>query len=309
MIFLGSDPHRLTAKVLGAVLPIVSRGVQIDAVFPDDAPGRSAAASLGAPSVRVHFGVADMAAIMAEADLAIGAAGTTTWERCCLGLPSIVIAVSQNQESSAAALGAEGKVIYLGSGKALAPGAIADTVKSLLDKPHEVKRLSAACAELVDGKGAERVLHALDTQSIMLRTARSEDVASIYEWRNAQETRRFSTQPGRIPREEHDRWFSRVLADPGRALLIGERAGKPIGVLRFDGGASECTVSVYLVPGNSGRGYGARLLLAGAAWLKHHRPHIHRVVAHVLPENRASLQAFLQAGYVPTAGHLVMRLA
>jgi RimJ/RimL family protein N-acetyltransferase len=67
-------------------------------------------------------------------------------------------------------------------------------------------------------------------------------------------------------------------------------------------------VSIYLVPGKSGHGYGARLLLAGHEWLRRHRPDIEAIVADVLPENRASAEAFRQAGYALDAGQFLARI-
>ena len=49
------------------------------------------------PEARFHWNVTAMAKLMAEADLAIGAGGTTTWERCCLGLPAVLLIVADNQ--------------------------------------------------------------------------------------------------------------------------------------------------------------------------------------------------------------------
>lgn len=59
----------------------------------------------------VHVGVNNMAELMAESDLAIGAAGATTWERCCLGLPTIMVVLAENQTTIAKALSNSGAVI------------------------------------------------------------------------------------------------------------------------------------------------------------------------------------------------------
>src|SRR3546814_11278725 len=46
---------------------------------------------------RLIIGAQDMAALIAEADVAIGAAGSSAWERCCLGLPTILWVLAANQ--------------------------------------------------------------------------------------------------------------------------------------------------------------------------------------------------------------------
>lgn len=310
-IFLGSsDPNNLTARVIDAIAPVVPTGVRIDVVVGSVSRHRQILGSLGARSeqIKAHTGDQDMASLYAAADLAIGAAGTSTWERCCLGLPSIVIAIAQNQEPSAAELGTDGRIVYLGTSAEATRARIAEATKALLENPVHVKHLSLACAELVDGKGAERVTLALDTETISLRKARADDRDSIYEWRNAEQTRRFSRQPDPIRREDHEQWFSSLLNDSSRVMLIGELAGQAVGVVRYDSTGSQCTVSIYLVPGKNGRGYGARLLLAGHEWLRRHRPHIQAVVADVLPQNRPSAEAFRQAGYALEAGQFLARV-
>jgi spore coat polysaccharide biosynthesis predicted glycosyltransferase SpsG len=45
----------------------------------------------------VVVGINNMAELMANSDLAIGAAGSTSWERCCLGLPTVMICMAENQ--------------------------------------------------------------------------------------------------------------------------------------------------------------------------------------------------------------------
>jgi len=298
-IFLGGDPNNVTARIVEAIAPVVRAGVRIDVIVGSAVSHRQILGSLGAQfeQIKVHTGDQDMASLYAAADLAIGAAGVSTWERCCLGLPSIVIAIAQNQEPSATALARDGRIVYLGTSAEATNAKIAEATKALLEQPARVRQLSRACAELVDGKGAERVMLALDTKTISLRKAQSNDCDSIYIWRNAEQTRRFSRQPDPIRREDHERWFSRLLADTGRVMLIGELAGEAVGVLRYDANGSRCVVSIYLVPGKSGHGYGARLLLAGHEWLRRHRPDIEVIVADVLPENRPSAEAFRQAGY------------
>lgn len=68
-------------------------------------------------------------------------------------------------------------------------------------------------------------------------------------------------------------------------------------MLRYDFSGSECTVSVYLVPGQHGHGYGPRLLRAGHQWLRRRHPMVKRVRAEVHEANRSSVLAFRQAGY------------
>ena len=177
------------------------------------------------------------------------------------------------------------------------PGSIAAAMRELLSSVDTVKVLSQACAELVDGHGLARVERSLDAEAIVLRKAGRHDRDSIFEWRNAEETRRHSHSGAPTGRNEHERWFSQTLADGDRVLLVGERAGGPVGVLRYDCAGPRCTVSIYLVPGQYRRGHGTRLLLAGHDWLRRHRPEVREIVADVSLLNLPSVEAFRQAGY------------
>jgi UDP-2,4-diacetamido-2,4,6-trideoxy-beta-L-altropyranose hydrolase len=103
----------------------------------------------------------DMAQRMLEADLCIGAAGGTSWERCCMGLPSVVIAVAENQEAGIVALetaGAAVTVIRTG----LDPVALAKLVMKTMET---AKVLSNRAASLCDGEGAKRVMDYVENSS------------------------------------------------------------------------------------------------------------------------------------------------
>jgi hypothetical protein len=98
---------------------------------------------------------------MAEADLAIGAGGTTTWERMCLGLPSVVISTADNQLPACRALAEAGRIRYAGRSDEVDAGSLANLVRSLADSAEELRRLGTQNQPLVDGYGASRIAEAL----------------------------------------------------------------------------------------------------------------------------------------------------
>jgi UDP-2,4-diacetamido-2,4,6-trideoxy-beta-L-altropyranose hydrolase len=114
----GTDVGNATSIVLralsGAELP---RDIRLSVVMGSSAPTlarvRELAAQMPWPT-EVLVDVRDMAALMADADLAIGAGGGTTWERCCLGLPSIIVETAENQAHSVAAMVAAGAALGTG---------------------------------------------------------------------------------------------------------------------------------------------------------------------------------------------------
>ncbi|WP_222115807.1 hypothetical protein [Chromobacterium vaccinii] len=61
----------------------------------------------------VLVGVSNMAELIADHDLAIGAAGGSAWERCCLGLPCLLFIQAENQRQGTEALQAAGAAYIL----------------------------------------------------------------------------------------------------------------------------------------------------------------------------------------------------
>ena len=106
---------------------------------------------------RVEF-AADMAEIMFEADISIGAAGSTTWERCCLGLPCIMLVLADNQERIAEEIGrASAGLIVRDVGDQL-EDTVSEELRSLVQDDDRRLRMVAACTAICDGLGCERVV-------------------------------------------------------------------------------------------------------------------------------------------------------
>ena len=107
----------------------------------------------------VMVNVRDMAVLMAESDLAVGAAGGTAWERCCLGLPTLIIILASNQLVGARALNAENAVWVVSNDTAM-PGGIREAIQEL-SKPQKLMGLSMAARRITDGTGTVRVARVL----------------------------------------------------------------------------------------------------------------------------------------------------
>jgi RimJ/RimL family protein N-acetyltransferase len=86
--------------------------------------------------------------------------------------------------------------------------------------------------------------------------------------------------------------------DPCKILLIAEREGSPVGVLRYDLKAEVAVVSIYLVPGQAGKGIGTAMLRAGETWLSEKHTEIELIQAVVLGTNRSSKALFERCGFL-----------
>ncbi len=161
----GIDKDNVTARVLDALTDsALPADCEITVVMGMTAPWlhdvRTRAASLPWPT-RVLVNVRDMASIMASADLCIGAAGSTAWERCTLGLPTIMVITAANQQGIAAALDGNGAICAgLVDARHFA-GRLQAGIAHFLDKPEALNAASAAAADVADGTGVQVVCGAL----------------------------------------------------------------------------------------------------------------------------------------------------
>jgi RimJ/RimL family protein N-acetyltransferase len=249
------------------------------------------------PSCTLHVNAANMAELMAEADLFIGAGGSTTWERCCLGLPSLVIAVADNQVATTSCCAEQGMCLYLGESAQVTEEIIAAALSVLLRTSETLRSFARESMRLVDGNGIRRVVSRLLPPVIALRRATMDDCDAVHAWRNHEETRRFIFNPDPVPIEVHREWYRRALLNPQKIILIGESEGKPVGVLRFDWDGVKASISVFLVPEIPGKGIGSELIRTGSRWIKENLPGVLVINAEVLPENCLSRKALASAGY------------
>lgn len=104
------------------------------------------------------------------ADLAIGAGGSTTWERCCMGLPVIGMSIANNQQSGCKTLARSGDVFCLGESKDVGIELLKEALKVALASSDLLVGMSEAGTTLVDGHGAQRVGRQLATNQVDLRS-------------------------------------------------------------------------------------------------------------------------------------------
>lgn len=163
----GADNSNATSWVLkvlaGMQLP---SDLLVQVVLGSTAPHRESVASniaLLECGTELIVDALNMAELMTRADLAIGAAGSTSWERCALGLPAILAVLADNQASSAAALAAQGAARCVDRGM---DDALRETVTEFLLDSSLRTDMSAKAAAVCDGGGARRVASVLSADSV-----------------------------------------------------------------------------------------------------------------------------------------------
>lgn len=159
--FGATDPDDWTTSCLEALAPIIPQ-TKIHVTLTDMAPHLSHVREIcDAVGAKLHVNFKDIAYLMADADLAIGACGGSSWERCCLGLPSIVGIIASNQKYVAKALSEHRSAIVLSGNRIEFSSKIFDAVNSIRLDPDLYKKLSVNAANLCDGNGAQRVAESI----------------------------------------------------------------------------------------------------------------------------------------------------
>jgi UDP-2,4-diacetamido-2,4,6-trideoxy-beta-L-altropyranose hydrolase len=280
------------------------------------------------PSVASHPGIAGLSArdprfvpmglqdaarlaqLMAIADLAIGGAGVTAWERCTLGLPSLVLVLAANQRAGAEALAEAGAAMVFEPDADGFRGLVR-AFERLAHLGEARSAMARAALRITDGRGALRVAAACgDMMSgLRVRPAGLDDGEDVWRWRNAPGARAASRVTDEIPLTAHLDWYARAITSPRRVILIGEMAGAAVGMVRFDETApGTWDVSIALDPLCAGRGLGTLLLRRACAWMEADRS-VGRLTATARATNDASLRLFARMGFrlgKPTDGWVAM---
>jgi UDP-2,4-diacetamido-2,4,6-trideoxy-beta-L-altropyranose hydrolase len=291
--FGGIDADNLTARAMEAVGDI--GGIQVDVVIGAQHADRARIVSqCKSRGFACHVQTERMAELMAGADLAIASGGSSTWERCAVGLPALTYAVAENQKRLVEDAALEGLIYAPGAADA---AAIARHLRALLDNAALLQGMSRKDLQAVDGRGTKRVLRAMGVREVTVRKATKDDSRTVFHWRNHPSIRAVSRDTRPIKRAHHEKWFARLLGDRNAALLIGEKRGSEIGVVRFDVAGGEAEVSIYLAPGAGAEGSGSELLLAAECWLAQNRKKVRAIRATVLRDNERSRGLFDACGY------------
>jgi UDP-2,4-diacetamido-2,4,6-trideoxy-beta-L-altropyranose hydrolase len=301
--FGGTDGDGMTSLALESVSG-VNLGLRTYYIVLDSRNariGQVRALAQNLPGSEIMTDVDDMAALLGRCDMALGAGGVSSLERCCIGLPSLIVQVADNQRGNATALSAAGAARDLGPARHLKKGTLADELVAL-SRNRELRRsMSVAGKSLVDGRGAERVaaicrrpVRAKDGRTVNLRRADSSDSDIMLEWQSAPGIRAYSRHPHPPDRQSHEKWLDAKLRDPNCVLTVIELDGTPAGVLRLDRLETEqmYEVSILVAPGQQGRGVGGAALDLAA--------HVYPAAemrATISQANAASIRMFERHGY------------
>lgn len=304
VFFGGSDPCNLTGVALEALSAPRLRHMNIDVVVGANNPHREQLQRQAAdrPGTTIHGPRPHLADLMAHADLAIGAAGTTTWERMCVGLPSLVVSIAENQRPAAAALAQEGLIQYVGAADDVGVAELTAAVDKAVAGTEDLSQQSLRGTLMVDGLGAMRVAECMDPTAsglLRLRSAADSDAALFFGWVNDPEARRQSLNTASIPWPAHREWFCARIKDSRSQLFVLEAKSLPVGQIRFDEDAGDVRIDYSIDSPFRGRGWGERLVALGMQRVAEAGRAVFR--ADVKASNGASAATFARLGFLESA--------
>lgn len=311
-----TDPQNHICLALEAVKQ-AKLSCHVDIAVAENAPHvtavRSAISKLMIDAT-LHTNAEEMPKLLAQADVCIGAAGSSVLERFSLDSPTLALMVVDNQAAQAQGLRETKLAEVVGLDDAITVEALRVGLGRLIARRDDARPGAFGALEC-DGRGAARVaahvtanVAARDSGPVTLRKANTEDARLMYDWQTMPEVRRVSRSKEFPPFADHAAWVRDKLLDPSCWLEIVEYRGRPAGIIRLDlepasaGEGDAYEVSILVAPEYQGIGIGkaalnlARNLVPGAD-----------LVAFVLAGNHASFKLFETAGYVRHGDHLRCR--
>lgn len=266
VFFGGADNDNLTGRTIGAFLALKRLDIDLDVVINPISLHVAAIREQAQvhANITLHESLPSLAALMLKADLAIGAGGATSWERCCLGLPSLVITLAENQKPIVAELDRQGFVRWLGHQDTVSESTLKAALEDMLEN-ERIEDWSRRCMTLTDGRGTERVatIVLLDSNTkLKARLARLDDEAHILRLANDPMVRQNAFNSNAIAPADHRVWFYKCLRDTEdcRIYIVEAEKGLPVGMVRFEMSDGSWNIDYALDAIARGRSLGATLL-------------------------------------------------
>jgi UDP-2,4-diacetamido-2,4,6-trideoxy-beta-L-altropyranose hydrolase len=168
LVYFGNvDSNNLTEKAIKSFLKLKRKDIKLDLVINSQSLKKKKIETLSKKNtnISVKSDLTSLASLILKADIAIGACGSTSWERCCLGLPAIVITVAENQKLVAKELHKRGLINWIGHYDKINISTIYNALDNIID--HNLQTWSNTCMLVTDGCGAGKIANILYYQSVL----------------------------------------------------------------------------------------------------------------------------------------------
>ena len=302
----GADSKNVTSKVIQALAHVERKNFEAIVVVGASNPRyeelRSAIQNLQLP-IELKRNVSNMAELMAWADVAVSAGGSTAWEMAFMGLPNLIVTLAENQEGIAQALHSLGVANHLGWYTQINELELANSLQDLMSNPVRRQTMSELGRQIIDGAGMDRVVSTMKTHStsltgqLQVRPAHLQDAEMLWRWANNPAVRANSFHPEPIPLDTHLQWYKRKLASSKTRIWILELDQEAVGQIRYDKiDQDRAEIDFSVVANCRGKGIGTRALVLTSTLVAQELG-IRYLQGTVFSSNKSSRRAFIKAGF------------
>lgn len=240
----------------------------------------------------------NVAELLLKTDLAIGASGSASWERCCLGIPSIVFQAADNQKMVLAELDKAGAIANMKKITEQSQCEFNQYLSRFIDDTNYYLNMRNNSFNVCDGTGASLICVNLLSNTLTLRLATQKDEGLLYQWQSNPNIRQYFRNPNAVTIDEHATWFINSLRQSSRTIYIIELGSNsntlPVGTMRFDEiNNQQYEVSILIDHNFQNQKLGWRALKSTPKKFRSKE-----IIASVHIDNKASQQLFLSAGYL-----------
>jgi UDP-2,4-diacetamido-2,4,6-trideoxy-beta-L-altropyranose hydrolase len=248
----------------------------------------------------------NVAELLLKTNLAIGASGSASWERCCLGVPTIAFQTADNQKMLLAELDKAGAIANLKELTEQSQDEFNQSLSRLIEDTNYYTDMRRNSFNVCDGTGANLICDHLLSNTLKLRLATKKDEDLLYQWQSNPHIRQFFRNPNAVTFNEHTTWFRNSLKLSSRTIYVIELGSNantlPVGTLRFDEvNSQQYEVSILIDHKFQNRKLGWRALKSTPNKFRNKE-----IIASVHTDNKASQQLFLSAGYSQITNNLFL---
>jgi UDP-2,4-diacetamido-2,4,6-trideoxy-beta-L-altropyranose hydrolase len=294
----GSDPENLTLKVIEAVKTVDVSGLEVIVVVGGMNPHFDLIHETvkDFPNFTLLKYADNMPELMAWADIAISAGGSTCWELAYMGTPFITLIIADNQIKVADTLHTAKAAISIGD-KSFIEKRLKPALALLINSKELRQRLSINAKSLIDGEGCDRVINQMDGRKISLRRVNPVDCNQLLVWANDPDVRCNAFNQDIIDQNTHLAWFSKMHNSPHCYHYIAVNSEDlPIGQIRFNVSESSADVDVSLDKDWRNKGLGSEIIRLGVTRL-FRESEVNTLHAYIKTDNKSSLNSFVRAGF------------
>ena len=297
----GADPDNITLKVIQSLQIVEVEELEAVVVVGGSNPhyeNLKMAVQGSRYPIQLQRNVTNMPELMAWADVAISAGGTTCWELAFMGLPSILLILAENQRAIAEKLATLNLAVNLGWHQDVKEQEIASTLSQLLQSPEQRSKMIKVSQQIVDGEGSSKIVRNLEANSIQLRPVIEDDCEILWHWANDPEVRSAAFFSKPIDWETHVKWFESKLTSQACFIFIVEDINNnPIGQVRFDfNGNKEAEIDISIEKQSRGKGFGSAMINKAIFYLSQ-QVVINVVHSFIKVENKALIRTFEKSDF------------